>query len=96
MPAEQVTTTNVDVLKQQSTEGRRFRRKKQKKVLRTEEDIQDPCEPNITLFSHLRIFQIFGFNLVFVMIGAMGTMAYGVIPIVVQVGFFCKLVSDQV
>ena len=85
MPAEQAVQTTVDVKDVQSTEGRRFRRnKKSKKVTRTEETIVDPNDPNITFLSHLRIIQIFGWNLILVFIGALGTMAYGLIPIVVQ------------
>ena len=85
--ADQVAqTTIVDVKDVQNTEGRRFRRKhkKSKKVLRTEETIVDPNDPNITFLSHLRIIQIFGWNLILVFIGSIGPMAYGLIPIVVQ------------
>ena len=90
MPTEQTTNSKGE---KQSLEGRRFRRNKKnkKQALRTEEEIVDPNDPNITFFSHFRIFKIFGWNLILVFIGALGTMAYGLIPIIVQyiLGRFC-------
>ncbi|KAL9653070.1 hypothetical protein ABK040_006289 [Willaertia magna] len=75
------TETKID----NSTSRRVFRRKKNKKIKKLkEEEIKDPHEPSIRLYHHLKIFQIFGLNWFLIIIGSLGAMAYGVIPIICQ------------
>ena len=85
MPTEvvQLQQQGTGVATKQSTEERRhvFKRKNKKVKKENEDAIKDAREPNIKFYHHLKILQIFGWNLIFVGIGAIGCMAYGLIPV---------------
>ena len=68
---------------------RRLKKKKMVKsgviaVDKNKTEIQDQREPKINLFSHLKIFQIIGFNWIILLIGTVGSTGYGVIPVIVN------------
>ena len=67
----QSQSVNIKTDSLPSSGARRIFRRKTKKTKSVPEDvIKDDREPQITLFSHLKMLQIFSWNLIFVGIGA--------------------------
>jgi len=83
----QVEQTNQQTAEDKLPQPQRrhiFRRKNRKQPKRAEFDIKDDREPKIGFLSHFKVLQIFGWNLVYMAIGIVGAMAYGIIPIICQ------------